>query len=200
MFERFSSVYCVDRNSVVEVSKQLLEKAIPQQLALEATGYFSQFNGASFRSGLYRAVSLDAIQKWNALIHGVFPTAPSETMPIGYDWLGRFFCVDVEGLSRNENRIFLLCPYSSDALEIPADFVGFHNNVLVDQMHPAVEDELFDKFKENTNLSMLPINTCVGLITPTFLGGELIIENMHLIDVEVYWDLTAQLISQLRHQ
>ena len=39
---------------------------------------------------------------------------------------------------------------------------------------------------------------CVGYKTPLFLGGKDVMDNLEILNLDVYWTLTAQLIRKAR--
>lgn len=161
--------------------------------------FFAAFNGASFNSGLYRAIELHSVSNWERTIRDTFPALPDPICPFGYDWLGRFFCVQIRCDDSAQQTVLLVCPYSADILVIPVGLVQFHDETLVDQMRPAVEDELYLAFKDHAGIESIPYESCVGLQVPTFLNGKLDVGNMATTDMEVYWELTKQLLIQLQN-
>jgi len=40
---------------------------------------------------------------------------------------------------------------------------------------------------------------CVAYKKPIFLGGDVAIENLAIADLDVYWEVTGQLLAQIRN-
>ena len=132
------------------------------------------------------------------MILALFPDYKGKITPFGYDWLGRFFCLDSERSQNKQPLILLFIPYSDQVLEIPASFIGFHNIVLTTQAEPATEANLFRQFLAFNKITDIAINQCADLKVPLYLGGKLTVENLNIMDLSLYWELMAQIALQTR--
>lgn len=81
---------------------------------------------------------------------------------------------------------------ASDALEIPVPFSEFHDTELVDHPDAALASDFFVEWLTE-NPGAVEFEQCVGYVVPLFLGGQDVIGNLELIDLDVYWTLSGQL-------
>jgi len=82
-------------------------------------------------------------------------------------------------------------------LEVPSTFVGFHDEELIDYRDAALASESFHAWVvAHGGLVPLHRGQCVGYRIPLFLGGQDVIANFELADIEIYWSLCAQLLRQ----
>ncbi|UWQ03522.1 DUF1851 domain-containing protein (plasmid) [Aliiroseovarius crassostreae] len=155
---------------------------------------FAKYSGCSFNKGLYQLLPKEKIPEFTASIVAAFPEFSKRTIIFGSDWMGRAFGID--GARRKDDQPLILMFDLSDrrALEVPEDFVGFHNNELVDYPNDSLAKEFFHDYLAAGGKHPEAGQVC-GLDVPAFLGGQETFENMHLIDLDVYWHVTGQLIS-----
>src|SRR5205823_258204 len=84
------------------------------------------------------------------------------------------------------------------ALEIPADIVAFHESQLVNHADAALAKTFHSQWLARGGAVPSP-KQCIGYRRPLFLGGNDVLDNLELTDIDVYWTLSAQLIEQSRH-
>lgn len=156
--------------------------------------FTAEFAGASFRDGLYRVHDEQFGPQALALIQEAFPEFAARIGPFGYDWLGRQFAVDFGRMQDDQPEVLLLEPGTGEALQIPATFSTFHNDVLIEQMDAALASSFFEAWSADPR-AKLPLGRtqCVGYRVPLFLGGEDEIDNLDVSDIEVYWSICGQL-------
>lgn len=159
---------------------------------------FEAFSGASFNSGVYRILLPDEITSWEQRITAAFPDFRNKFIPFGYDWLGRFFCLDLEREEQQEPLVLLFSNFTDEVLEIPANLIDFHNSILVGQSEPALELNMFEKFLSAAHVPCLNRTECAEVVIPLYFGGAFAVENMKLSDTLAYWEISAQLLSQAR--
>ena len=88
----------------------------------------------------------------------------------------------------------MLEPGTGHALEIPAGLIDFHEVELVEYGEDSLAIEAFNTWSIQPAVDLpLPRNSCAGYSVPLFLGGRDEIENMELVDLEVYWALCGEL-------
>lgn len=59
---------------------------------------------------------------------------------------------------------------------------------------PALAGSFFARWAlANPELLPLDVTQCAGYKVPLFLGGKDVLENLEVIDLEVYWSLSGQL-------
>jgi hypothetical protein len=163
---------------------------------LLADGYSElagMFAGVSFENGLYRLHDAETGPCGAAWISESFPRFASRACPFGHDWLGRQFAVDSGRLQGGEPLVLLLEPGTGQALEIPFSFARFHEQL--DELREPALASLFFASWARANPGRLPLGgmQCVGYKVPLFLGGKDSLENLEVIDLEVYWSLSGQL-------
>lgn len=159
--------------------------------------FFNRYGGKSFSGGLYRTFSLDEISEWQLNIFHMYPQLKGNIIPFGYDWLGRIFSKFVNDSSLKQSVTFAF-PFEEQVLTIPVDIVSFHNEILISQKIPALESVMFDDFLQRKKLSSIARNECGALVKPFFLGGNFSIDNMELMDMDVYWTLSSQMLSKIK--
>ena len=159
----------------------------------------AKFAGCSFENGLYRLHDAVTGPKGEAWIAEAFPEFASRACPFGYDWLGRQLAVDAGRVERDEPLVLLMEPGTGQALEVPFSFRGFHEK-LVELREPALASAFFASWvKANPSRIPLRASDCVGYKVPLFLGGKDTLDNLEVVDLEVYWSLSGQLRAGTRN-
>lgn len=192
MFEKFRSRYEADK---VREGKE----SFPFNLPVKAVGlgeFFENYSGSSF-GGLYRVHSVQSIGRWNQVVGEAFPEFAGRIFCFGCDWLGRQFALDRKRTESGEPLILMLEPGTGEVLEIPVNFVQFHEDELVDYANEALAAEFFQGWLSAGNKPPR-FDQCVGYKKPLFLNGSDTIGNLELTDLEVYWDMSSQLIEKVR--
>jgi len=190
-FERFRSAFSIQPAGQVPGTPW-----IDRLLAL-STGYpalAAEFAGCTFETGLYRLHDAASGTIAQQAIAEAFPEFAERATPFAFDWLGREFAVDSARLIDGEPQVLLVEPGTGEALEIPCDLVTFHDSELVEHRDAALAVGFFAEWS-TANPETLPIRTdsCVGYRVPLFLGGSDTIENLEIVDRDVYWSFCAQL-------
>ena len=170
---------------------------------VEVDGYLElaeSVAGCSFDNGLYRfhdATTGPVALGWIAVM---FPEMAARVRPFGYDWLGRQFVVDSGRRADGQQLVAMLDPGTGQVFEIPAPFVAFHDEELVDYRNDALASDFFGQWAQ-ANGALLPLgrDDCVGRRVPLFLGGSDAVDNLEVTDLDVYWTLHAQLREGTRH-
>ncbi len=156
------------------------------------------FAGCSFDNGLYRLHDVGSGPKAEEWITEAFPGFASRTCPFGYDWLGRQFAADSGRIEGGEPLVLLLEPGTGEALEIPFSFASFHDR-LDELREPALAASFFASWAQaHPGLLPLDVAQCVGYKVPLFLSGTDALENLEVVDLEVYWSLSGQLQEGVR--
>ncbi len=167
-----------------------------------ASGYLalaSRFAGCTFENGLYRFHDDRTGPRGLALIDEAFPNFTSRARPFGYDWLGRQFSLDARRVEDGEALVLIMEPGTGEALEVPLSFAAFHEE-LDNLREPALAAEFFYEWvKANPDQVPVKPSECVGYRVPLFLGGTDTVDNLEVIDFEVYWSLCGQLRQGTRH-
>jgi len=192
VFEYFRKEFKPDR-------QQSNQAIIVEPLVVEVTGwneFFSEFSGCSFNNGLYRTLSTDSIGEWNRIVSSAFSIDPGSLICFGYDWLGRFFALDLDRFADDEPLVLMFEPGTGDVLEIPASFAQFHELELIVHRTECLEPEYYEEWLDTGN-DPLPHDRCAGYKVPLFLGGEDTVENLEPSDMEVYWVILGQILRRI---
>ncbi|QYF91777.1 DUF1851 domain-containing protein [Massilia sp. PAMC28688] len=157
-----------------------------------------QFGGASFCRGLYRAVAGADHANFVNRIRDAFPAYADRVYPLAFDWLNRVFCADFGRIIDSRPQVTIFGHLNDDVCETPVDVLRFHNNDLIVERDGLLQSELFEVWRRSRKLSQLPYAQCASFTVPLFLGGEYDAHNMDMTDAEMDWDITAQLLTQVR--
>ena len=193
MFSAFLSHYRPDGEPV----GRTYQNPLCQLGAGGASEFFDKFSGVSFNNGLYRVVRADAIERWNEVLAGAFPEARGTIGVFAFDWLGRCFALSAQHREEGEPTVILFEPGTGEGLQIPLGFSVFHDEELVQQADAAVAEGFFNEWLASGGAAPRP-DQCVGYKVPLFLGGQDTVENLELTDLGIYWEISSQLIAQIR--
>lgn len=194
MFERFAASF------TLSPAGQEAGAAWTDARLSAAAGYgelAARFAGCTFEDGLYRIHDSGSGPKGMELLAGAFPEFAARACPFGYDWLGRQFAVDGARTEDGEPLVLLMEPGTGQALEIPFDLVAFHEQ-LEDLREPALAQAFFLEWSEASGQIPLKREDCVGYKVPLFLGGSDTIDNLEVVDMDVYWTISGQLLAGIR--
>ena len=124
----------------------------------------------------------------------IFPRAKV----FGFDWLGRAFATVTTRNEQGLPGVALFEPGTGQVLEVPCNVLTFHNEELIDYKDAALAETGHRTWLERGGTA--PSNVqCVGYRKPLFLGGVDEIDNMEIVDLEVYWSLLGQILAQVGH-
>jgi hypothetical protein len=174
--------------------------AEPYLMGIQGYAEFSnRFAGRTFEEGLYRVVDGATGPKMAALIAEAFPDFSARAHPFAYDWLGRQFAVDSGRIDGGQPLVLMLEPGTGEVLEIPMSILAFHEK-LGGLREPALAASFFAEWAQSSKGSLpLRLTECVGYRVPLFLGGTDTVDNLEVVDLEVYWSLSGQLRQGTRH-
>jgi hypothetical protein len=150
-----------------------------------------RFAGATFGDGQYRLYEPSEISKWTGVAIVAFPNLDGRIVCFGMNWLGFQFALDVQRDEGGEPLIMMLDPGAGEAVEIPATFVGFHEEILLAHADAILGSDLFEDWCAEGQ-SPPSAGSCAGCRVPLFLGGADDVSNLELMDAEEYWDRSAR--------
>ena len=151
--------------------------------------------GKSFNKGLYRFHNFEDVPKLTEEARNMFQDFSKRIICFASDWLGRQFALDSKRIAKGEKLILMLEPGTGQVLEIPVNFVNFHEDELINYTNEALASDFHDQWLKEGGL--IPENNeCIGYKVPLFLGGDDEISNLERIDMQLYWSLCAQLFKQ----
>ncbi len=171
-------------NAGVSVSADGLE-------AMEVRQLIGEYGGTSYEKGLYRIFNAEDAKHWTRIIRRFFPSE-SKVEAFGRDWQGNVF-----GYREGPPPcVFLFQPGTGDVFEVAESIEKFHNEELTEHAEEALSLSLWEAWRSH---SPTPTATqCVAYRKPVFLGGDVAVENLALADINVYWEVTGQLLEQVR--
>jgi hypothetical protein len=194
MFDRFCKIFDVKFKDF-DTELQGNHLAILERSSGAVT-FMKEFQGQTFKEGLYRVHKASELDKWNHIVYEAFPFYSNKIFCFSYDWLGRHFALDFTRMSEGEPMILMLEPGTGEALAIPSTFLSFHEEELVEYPDAALANDFFNEWKKE-NSKPVDHSNCVGYKVPLFLGGEDEISNLEVSDMEVYWGIMGQLIKRI---
>ena len=155
------------------------------------------YAGLSFNEGLYRVMDQPVYSWACTFIETAFPDYPRRVISVSYDWLGRIFAIDLARSVRGDYAIAMFEPGTGQVLEIPANLETFHSDELITHRNEALADVFYLAWRSAGGRPP-SARQCVGYRQPLFLNGQDSVQNLELVDIEVYWHLSAQIIHQTR--
>ena len=150
-----------------------------------------------YLDGAYRLHRTEDVARFTDLAAEAFPEFRERIECFGADWLGRQFATDQGRLIAGVPQVLLLEPGTGEALEIPADRQAFHEEVLVQEPDAATAHSFFRQWLAAGG-SRPEYDQCIGYNRPLYLGGADDLTNLQVVDFDVYWTISAQLLAQVR--
>jgi hypothetical protein len=193
----FDITYCRDaRPSPSQQDVTLL--ANYERVARGITDFLATHAGGSFSEGLYRIHNVATMPRWTRIVAEAFPDFRKKILCFGVDWLGRMFALDLARIEDGQCLVLMLEPGTGQALEVPVTFMEFHDQELVRHKNAALAAQFFDAWRSSGGESP-EYEQCVGYKQPLFMYGSDIVENLEMTSLEVYWSISAQLLSKIRN-
>jgi hypothetical protein len=187
----FLSAYSVDSQLGAPRSEPLASREGPSGAADSLDRLLDQIGGMSFGNGLYRVHAPADTPAWNATIAAAWAETAGRVRVFAYDWLGRQFAL------YNDKTVVQFSAGDLELTEIPADPVSFHNEILVRHRQEALAYEFYEAWVKSGGAAPR-YSMCIGYQKPLFLGGVDWIENLEVIDIDVYWTVSAPIIAKAR--
>lgn len=168
-----------------------------EKMTLGFNELLSNYQGTSFGQGLYRLHDYDSIEKWNKIVLEAFPEFKERIQCFGYDWLGRQFSLDRSRIVDGQPQILMFEPGTGEVLEIPCNFMQFHNDEIPNYNEACLASEFFNDWIGINNVKLTK-KECAGYKVLLFLGGNDTADNLETSDMGVYWSICGQLINKTR--
>lgn len=192
----FDDLFERDAHPVTQL-QDIASLASVERGAIGMADFLSMHAGGSYERGLYRIHSVTDMQRWTTIATEAFPDFRQRILCFGFDWLGRMFALDFARKTNGQFLVLMLEPGTGQALEIPATFMDFHNQELVQYQNEALAVEFY-KVWQASGGEFPAFEQCVGYKKPLFLNGSDTVENLEITDMEVYWSIAGQLLSKIR--
>jgi hypothetical protein len=184
VFDRFTANY--------RVSERASGSPIAGEGLPAAAELFTRFGGCTFDDGLYRIHTPPSSIMASDYVAEAFPDFRARASCFGFDWLGRQFSLDAQRGSPSDPEILMFEPGTGEVLQIPTPFSLFHDHELVDYRDAALAAQFFAAWRAGAD-SSLGFDQCVGYKVPLFLSGKDVVNNLEVIDLDVYWTVLGQL-------
>jgi hypothetical protein len=202
-FDRFLLRYNADgANRAAAWSDEQTEELLGCRPALFTE--WQMVNGsASYAKGLIRFVMPDgtagalSLRQWNGANGWAFswPLYRNRLIVFAYDWLGRQIALDIARKHQGEPLVSIFEPGTGELLEVPATFSGFMQKTVIDQADAALADEFHRNWRQSGGRAPA-VTQCVGYKRPLFVGGEDVVANLELSDMDVYITVCGQLYAR----
>jgi T6SS immunity protein Tdi1, C-terminal len=153
----------------------------------------NEYGGTSYDGGVYRIFNSQDAKRWTQTLRRFFPSESDSVEAFGRDWQGNVFGLRCRLGSRG---VLLFQPGTGDVFEVADSIESFHNEELTQHAEEALSQSLWQAWR--SNFPAPTIAQCVGYKMPIFLGGDVAVENLVIADLDVYWDVTGQLLEQVR--
>jgi len=156
--------------------------------------------GLSVGNGIYRIPTKAMATSFEEALGVGFPDIKGRYSVFGHDWLGRIFAHRIAGDGHPE-CILLFETGAGEVINIPATISQLHEVDLIQHRRDSLAYDFFEQWRRANHGIQIKISECAGYKKPLFLGGKDILENLEVIDVEVYTQINSQLRAKiLRHQ
>jgi hypothetical protein len=189
MFERFLGRF--SRDGAIGCSGEEL-LAFIDPLPVGFPDLVIRFAGATFGDGLYRLYEPHEIAKWTSAATDVFPELDGRIVCFGMNWLGYQFALDVQRHEDGEPLVLMLDPGSGEAVDIPATFVGFHEEIVLEYTDAILGSDLFEEWRAEGHPPPRS-GWCAGCRVQIFLGGADDVSNLELMEAEAFWNRSGRL-------
>lgn len=164
------------------------------------TDFLRVIDHSSYEEGLIRFLVPQSplplsLYEWNSDNGWVshWPEYKEQLIVFAYDWLGRQFAFDRNRAEEGELMISLLEPGAGELLEAPVTFLEFIEEALIED--PSILANTFHQEWRTNGGDAPELDQCVGYKTPLFLGGTDTVDNLEMIDMDVYVVLCGQLFE-----
>lgn len=194
IFEKFEDSFTPDAGTVTNAvwRDPLL---ISCSMYLE---FATKYAGASFNKGIFHFYDNEMGPLRQKLLEDVFFDGKESPLRVfASDWLGRQYAINPENKdAKNESLVSMFELEEGKYYKIPATFVDFFEEEIF-----YSDDVLFQSFlheewvKHNKIKHLVNVSKCAGLKVPLALGGSWELNNLELVDFEIYWELTGQIID-----
>lgn len=155
--------------------------------------FLNKFEGVSFNNGSYRIFRIENLKEWNNTIFEIFPQFANLINCFAYDWLGKIFAVN----KIDPNQILIFDIGIGKVLEVPVGFEEFHNKELVEYTEDALSTNFYKEWLNKSENRIPQIDECIGYRVPLFLGGIDDVANLEIINMDVYWNITGQVLRKV---
>lgn len=113
-----------------------------------------------------------------------------------YDWLGRQISFDRERIISGEPMIAILEPGTGELLEVPVNFMEFIEKELIEYPDAALASDFYKIWLSGGGDIPTP-EKCIGYKIPLFLGGTDTVDNLEIVDINIYVQICGYLFHEV---
>jgi hypothetical protein len=103
----------------------------------------------------------------------------------------------VQRMDGTQSIIMIFEVATGDYFELEQTITLFHEEDLVEYKEDTLHEEKFLLAMSHLGISSISRNDCIAHRISLFLGGEDVVENMEVTDMEVNWSLQQQIMDQI---
>lgn len=133
---------------------------------------------------------------WRDLIGGAFPSFNHHRLTtFAFDWRGCAFALNHSHERDGVPRVMIFDVDEGVALTVPGTLSEVFEVLVFEEPDQLLTLPVFEQWA-TANPHALPIahDSCVGTTVPSFLGGEVEPENLEVVPVRFYWEITGALL------
>lgn len=168
------------------------DATFPSMTASDLTSLRSEAGDQGFGGGLYRVLTDARAAALEPEIFRAFPDYSQAVTAFATDWLGRVFA-----LRHDTKQVVMMEPGTAEVLSIGVSFDDFHSQEIVNYAEEALALQFFEAWKAAGH-DVPRADQCAGYRKPLFQGGADEVSNLELIDMDVYWTVSAPFIAKAR--
>ncbi|GGM83776.1 hypothetical protein GCM10011609_19740 [Lentzea pudingi] len=188
MFERFTTAYPLDAGVASPPTNIEPLRQVPGLAELVTTAA-----GLSFGDGILRVFTDDEARRAQGLANLMWPEWAPRFRPFAQDWTGRQYVLDL----RRGAMVMLLDPGAGSVHSLDGTIPDLLDEYALEDPDTFLAQDLFTLWR-TLHPEREPAGTCVGFKRPLFLGGAGDVENLEVVDEEVYWSVHGQLWAKVK--
>jgi hypothetical protein len=175
-----------------------MPRAIDKRVDAKFREVIERFGGKTFDHGLYRVHRGDELDRYTKIMCEYFIAIKDKAIVFGSDWLGRQFAVSFNEQVAGKPTVLCLEPGVPDNFCTDHEIDVFHNEDLIERADAALAKPFFRKWRARSKVRDIPHGKCVGYKVPLFLGAKENVQNLELVDMEMYLGLCCQLWNGIK--
>jgi hypothetical protein len=157
--------------------------------------FLNSFAGHQFGNGLFTVFRKEDIQEWQKNVHDSFLMVNAQFILFGYDWMGNCLGIATDGFNKDEVIIFEIG--TGEVLSTRCSFVNFLDVEIPNNSDACLSSDFYQEWLAKKGMPV-KYGRCIGYKVPLFLGGKDEIVNLEESDMDVYWNIIAQIMTQIK--
>jgi hypothetical protein len=180
-----------------DVSNSAAPESVGQSVDSDFCHCIDLLGGKTFNHGLYRVYRWDEIVRYTDRVTELFTPTRGRIVVFASDWHGRQFAIDSKESTASGPAVTFFDLGAPNSFCTDMAIVDFHNVALTEKADAALAISFYNQWHQRDGVS-IEHNQCIEYKIPLFLGGEDDLNNLELIDMDVYLSLCSQLYHQIR--